>query len=205
MKLQAREDRRLPHGWDQCLSRRKILGGPPASLSDPRDSSICLTFDSELPVQPICIQDSKTSLSTNQISISGIRAVPSGGGPRDLRTFTHGWMTQLRSQAVCGLRVLSRLRGVGSGSQPADSTSYPCSTLPGACWDQPCQGLGSRRHNPEPFPLGRISWVLKVFFFPPPPLSSFSWEKYTWEGGRVEVREFFLPPIVINRDAEPCE
>lgn len=32
MKLQAWEEGRLPHCWGQCLSRRRILGGPPASM-----------------------------------------------------------------------------------------------------------------------------------------------------------------------------
>lgn len=137
MKLQAWEEGRLPDCWGQCLSRRRVLSGLSASLSDPRVTSICLTSDSELPVQPVCNPDSRTSPGTNQIVILGLGRIRVGQNQSWCRAtkatlismFSHTvWDDTLRAQAARGLEVLNRLWEVGLGGQTADRAHPPTHT-----------------------------------------------------------------------------
>lgn len=147
MKLQAWEEGRLPDCWGQCLSRRRVLGGLSASLSDPHVTSICLTSDSELPVQPVCNPDSRTSPGTNQIVILGLGRIRVGQNQSWCRAtkatlisvFSHTvWNDTLRAQAAWGLEVLNRLWEVGSGRPDGrqSAPSYPYTHSTGG-WFQP--------------------------------------------------------------------
>lgn len=105
-KTELSPDNRFHHSWncrpgkkEGCLSAEAsalpeggYLGGPPASLCDPRVTSICLTSDSKLLAQPVCSPDSRTSPGTSQIFIlrlGGIRVVQSCWGHLNLSVFTH--------------------------------------------------------------------------------------------------------------------
>lgn len=120
-KNQFSPDNRFHHSWNctpgkkedcltveanACPSRRRVLGGPSASLSDPHVTSICLTSDSERLVQPVCNPDSRTSPDTNQIVILGlgrIRVIQSCSGYFNLSIFTHCMRWHIENMGSMGI------------------------------------------------------------------------------------------------------